>query len=607
MSTPGALGLFIACILLAFSSGFSLLAETNRPRLLTWARLSFHGAGAIALWCLMLLFAAFLLNDFSIRYVVNHSSIATPWYYRLSALWAGPEGTLFLWLFLILAGTSIVAFQIRGGEFHLHRRVILIGSLISLPLLAMILFFANPFTPKLVPVGDGQGLNPLLRDWAMIIHPPILFAGYACLAVAFVLATSRSDDSVAAQLLARWTRLACGTLTAGIVTGALWAYDELGWGGYWGWDPVENASLVPWLISFALLHFTSRQAMVLTRSAVMLAGLAFAGTIVATYLTRSGIVFSLHAFSDNSSAGIFLIALVIVLLFTIIRVFRMPRSANPLPGTMTLTMWWLIMMTLAVLIGTLWPVWARAMIENPQPLPATFYNTTVGLMGLGLLITLGVCSFRSIRRPRQIEVLLISATLASVTCFVLWFFLGRFEIMKLISLFVLVADVVIIFFDVLGRRKQFLYRLPMTLAHLGLIILSLGLLASMAQPTVKSLVLEKQQTDKSGQLRIRLDNLKADEKKDGTVTVQADIEVTMPYRREILHPSQTLLPDGRHRIEPDFRAGLFSDIYAVLEGFSGTQALVSVRRNWLVGWVWGGSSMILIACLLATTKRRRSK
>jgi cytochrome c-type biogenesis protein CcmF len=478
--------------------------------------------------------------------------------------------------------------------------------MITLPLLAMILFFANPFAPKLIPVADGMGLNPMLRDWAMIIHPPILFAGYACLAVAFILATSRFDDSVGAQLLARWARLACGTLTAGIVTGALWAYDELGWGGYWGWDPVENASLIPWLISFALLHFSSRQATIVTRSAVMLSGLAFAGTIVATYLTRSGVVFSLHAFADNSSANVFLLALGIVILFTVIRALRTPRSINPLPGTMTLTMWWLIMMTLAVLIGTLWPVWAKMMIDNPQPLPASFYNTTVGLMGLGLMITLGVCSSRSIRRPRRIEVLLIAAALASVTCFTLWFFLGRFELLKLIGLFVLVADAVIIVFDMAGRRRQFLHRLPMTIAHLGLIVLSFGLLASLAQPTVKSLVLEKQQADKTGGLQVRLDNLRADERKDGTINVQADLEVSMPYRQETLHPSQTLLSDGRHRIEPDFRAGLFSDIYAVLEGFSGTQALVSVRRNWLVGWVWGGSGLILIGCLLATANRRRA-
>lgn len=309
MSTLGTLGLFLSCILLALSAGGSLWADGTRRRFLTLSRIAFHGAGAVVFWCLILLFSAFLLNDFSIRYVAEHSSLTTPWYYRLSALWAGPEGTLFLWLFLMLAGVSAAGFQIRGAQGELHRRVTLISSLISLALLAMILFFANPFAPKLIPVGDGLGLNPLLRDWAMILHPPILFAGYACLAVTFVFATSRFDDPVAALLSARWARLACGALTAGIVTGALWAYDELGWGGYWGWDPVENASLVPWLISFALLHFSSRRARVVTRSTVMLSGLAFAGTIVATYLTRSGIVFSLHAFADNSSAGIFLLAL----------------------------------------------------------------------------------------------------------------------------------------------------------------------------------------------------------------------------------------------------------------------------------------------------------
>ena len=607
MSTLGSVGLFAACILLAFSSGFSLLAEPGRPRLLKFARLTFHAAGVIVFWCLMLLMSALLLNDFSLRYVVAHSSGATPWYYRLGALWAGPEGTLFLWLFMILAAVSIATFQIRRCEFDLHRRIVLIASLTTLPLLAIILYFSNPFTPKLIPVGNGLGLNPMLRDWAMIIHPPLLFAGYACLACGFVLAMSRSDNSDVAQLLARWVRLACATLTAGIVTGAIWAYDELGWGGYWGWDPVENASLVPWFISIALLHFSSRHATTLSRPVVALAGTAFAGTLVATYLTRSGIVFSLHAFADNSFSGVFLIALAAVAVFTIVRIVQTPASHGSQPLTLTLTMWWLILMTLAVLLGPLWPIWSGGTVENPNSLPPTFYNTTIGTMGLGLMITFGFHFLRTIRRQRQLEALLVTITLSSVVCFVIWFLINHIDPIRLVGLFILVAGFVIVVLANLNRRRNILQNLPMTLAHLGLIILACGLLAGMVQPPVKSLVLERGQTEKKGAMRIGLQSLRVDERADGEVNVLAELDVSMPYRRETLRPSQTLTPDGRHRIEPDFRSGLFSDIYAVLEGFSGTQALVAVRRNWLVSWVWAGSALIMIGCLFTALKRGKHR
>jgi cytochrome c-type biogenesis protein CcmF len=595
--------------MLAFSFGLSLLAESNRQKLLTITRLLFHAAGALIFWCLMLLFSAFFLNDFSIRYIVEHSSVSTPWYYRLSALWAGPEGTLLLWVFMIYTGVVMVAFQIHRNDFLLHRRVVLIASLISLSLLSMLLYSSNPFQMKLIDVNDGLGLNLMLIDWAMIVHPPLLFAGYTAMGVAFILAMCKQDDPMVAGLLARWARLACVFLTAGIVTGAIWAYDELGWGGYWGWDPVENASLLPWFFAFALLHFSPRRAETISRPAVLLAGLGFAGTILATWLTRSGIVFSLHAFADNVSSNYFLLGILIVIFATIVQTAKMPRSVHPKVQPISLMMWWLMLMMIAVLVGTLWPVWAKGWIEHPEPLSPSFYNNTIGLMGLGLMITLGYNSYSQIRLGRRIEVLLISATIASVICFSIWFLISKIDATKLVGMFILIVDAILILFAILNRRKQILNlnQLPMTVAHLGVVVLGLGLLASMVQQPARPVVLERKQSENFGAVQVRLESLAADEKKDGTVDVQADLNIVSPYRHEILHPSQTLLPDGSHRIKPDFSLGFFSDIYAVLEGFSGTQAMVTVRRNWLVSWVWFGSGLILLACLMTAVTRRRTQ
>jgi cytochrome c-type biogenesis protein CcmF len=607
MSTLGTLGLLAAQLLLVFSFGFSLPADPKRGKRFLLARITFYAAGTLIFWCTILLAVAFMMNDFSLRYVVDHSSWETPWYYRLSALWAGKEGSCLLWVLLTLGASTIASASVRTVSFNAYRRFILISSLTATGLLGFTLYAANPFTPRLVPVIDGLGLNPLLRDWAMIVHPPLLFAGYAFLAVVFALAVSDPDERPIANLLARWSRLAGGALTAGIVTGALWAYDELGWGGYWGWDPVENASLLPWLTGFVLIHFSRKNSRRVYRPAVFLAGLAFASSILAAYLTRSGVVFSLHAFADDSSSLFFLIALGGVMAHSLIRGIK----ASPMPGgtSFALTAGGLMMllMALAVLVGTLWPIWARMMVDHPQPLAADFYNRVVGTMGLVLLMILAGCTVGRIEKGRRIEALLSTLTVSSVVGFAFWFMVNLNHPGRLAAVVIITANLMLILIDMLWHGREFRRRFPRNLAHLGLAILAAGLTASMAHPPAKPLVLAEGETKAFGTLKVELRELNLEEKDNGRIDVIANLRVTSPDGEVTLHPRQIILPDGKRRVDLDFRTGPISDIYAVLEDFNGTQAMVSVRRNWLVSWVWAGALVLLVACVLAAgVKGRKS-
>jgi cytochrome c-type biogenesis protein CcmF len=221
MARLGTLGLEFALVLLGVSIFLSLFANPNRRKLFLGAGVSFFAAGCLVLWCCTLLALAFLLNDFTIDYVARHSSLSTPWYYRLSAVWAGQEGSCLLWLFLMTVSLAVACCQTLKADFAAQRRMFLVASLLSAGLLGITYFLNTPFAVSKFPLSDGEGLNPLLRDWAMIVHPPLLFAGYAFLAVVFALVVCRTSQEVTVPLVARWSRLAAGALTAGIALGAV--------------------------------------------------------------------------------------------------------------------------------------------------------------------------------------------------------------------------------------------------------------------------------------------------------------------------------------------------------------------------------------------------
>jgi cytochrome c-type biogenesis protein CcmF len=249
---------------------------------------------------------SFYINDFSVAYVANHSNSALPLAYRLSAIWGGHEGSLLLWGWMLGGWAAVVGVLSRSVPLHMVARVLSVMGMISVGFLLFMLLTSNPFDRVLpwFPL-DGADLNPLLQDPGLIIHPPMLYMGYVGFSVAFAFAVAGllagNMDPAWARWARPWTTVAWSFLTVGIALGSWWAYYELGWGGWWFWDPVENASLLPWLAGTALIHslaVTEKRNMFRAWT-VLLAIIAFSLSLLGTFLVRSGVLTSVHAFAND--------------------------------------------------------------------------------------------------------------------------------------------------------------------------------------------------------------------------------------------------------------------------------------------------------------------
>src|SRR5690554_4315585 len=271
------------------------------------------------LFAFLCLIQAFLADDFSVTYVALNSNSALPWYYKVSAVWGGHEGSLLLWAMILAAWTFAVAIFSRDLPEEMFSRVLAVMGMISIGFLLFMLMTSNPFDRQLpfFPE-DGRDLNPLLQDFGLIVHPPMLYMGYVGFSVAFAFTIAAllggRLDAAWARWSRPWTIVAWAFLGLGIVLGSWWAYYELGWGGWWFWDPVENASFMPWLVGTALIHSlaVTEKRGAFRSWTVLLAIAAFALSLLGTFLVRSGVLTSVHAFAVDPRRGIFILLLFVV-------------------------------------------------------------------------------------------------------------------------------------------------------------------------------------------------------------------------------------------------------------------------------------------------------
>lgn len=342
---------------------------------------------AIAYLCLT---QAFLNDDFSIAYVASHSNSMLPWYYKITAVWGGHEGSFLLWVLTFAVWMVAVALFSNGIPKIMLARVLSVLGMVSIGFYLFMLLTSNPFNTLLpyVPV-DGRDLNPLLQDFGMIIHPPMLYMGYVGFSVAFAFAIaaliSGQLDSTWARWSRPWTIAAWAFLTVGIALGSWWAYYELGWGGWWFWDPVENASFMPWLVGTALMHSlaVTEKRKAFKSWTVLLAIAAFSLSLLGTFLVRSGILVSVHSFAADPSRGMFILGLLVIviggslLLYTVRASqlqsrtqFSLLSRENMLLGNNIL----LCAATVVVLLGTLFPLVHKELGLGSISIGAPFFN-----------------------------------------------------------------------------------------------------------------------------------------------------------------------------------------------------------------------------------------
>ncbi len=413
----GHFALAMACILSLAQAVLPLVgAQRGDARLvaaapaLAWGTLLAVGAAfAALLWC-------FAANDTSVLSVVRNSHSAKPMLYKLSGAWGNHEGSMVLWvLILALCGGAVALF---GGELPgaLRARVLAVLGMIGLGFLLFVLMTSNPFSRVWPPPPDGQGLNPVLQDPGLAFHPPLLYAGYVGFAVTFAFAVAALIEGRVDAAWGRWVRpwalAAWSFLTVGIALGSWWAYYELGWGGYWFWDPVENASLLPWLAGTALLHTAvvveKREALKVW--AVLLAILAFGMSLLGTFLVRSGVLNSVHAFANDPARGVFILALLAVYLGGALALFawRAPVMAPagrfaPLSreGALVLNNLLLCSIAAVVLMGTLYPMFADLAFGTKISVGPPFFNSALLPLAAPLVAATAAGPLLSWKRARS--------------------------------------------------------------------------------------------------------------------------------------------------------------------------------------------------------------
>ena len=496
------LGNYALALSLAVSFFLAILplwgAEKGHPQLMSLARPMTYGLFFTLTIAFAALFYLFAVNDFSVQYVVNNSNSSLPIYYRLSAVWGSHEGSLLLWIWLLTLWGAAVALFSKHLPQEAVARVLGIMGIISIGFLLFVLFTSNPFTRTFpdFPV-DGRELNPMLQDVGLIFHPPLLYMGYVGFSVAFAFAIASlmtgKLDSAWARWSRPWTIAAWVFLTLGIVLGSWWAYYELGWGGWWFWDPVENSSLMPWLAGTALIHslaVTEKRGSFKAWT-VLLAILAFSLCLLGTFLVRSGILVSVHAFASDPTRGLYILAYLVVVIGGSLTLYaykgnqiRSRDNAERYSRETLLLLNNILLMTAlcVVFLGTLLPLVHKQLGLGSISIGAPFFDQMfliimtpfALLLGIGPLVKWRRDQFSEIRTP-----VVVSVIVMAIAGFALPYFLqNKLTVSAVLGTMMSVIIVLLSLYEMKQRathRESFFKGITkLSRSHWGMILAHLG-------------------------------------------------------------------------------------------------------------------------------------
>ncbi len=497
----------ILSLFLALSLGFlpMLGSYTGQTRLMLSAKPLAVGLGVMLLVSFAMLMTSFAQDDFSVRYVAENSNTALPIQYKLSAVWGGHEGSLLLWVAILGLWTTAVSLLSKTLPLTMQARVLAVMGMIGVGFISFTLLTSNPFW-RLLPDAALQGadLNPLLQDFGLIVHPPMLYMGYVGFSVAFSFAIAALLDGHYDAAWVRWSRpwtsVAWAFLTAGIALGSWWAYYELGWGGWWFWDPVENASFMPWLVGTALLHSlaVSEKRGLFKNWTLLLAILAFSLSLLGTFLVRSGVLTSVHAFASDPERGYYVLILLAITVGGSLLLFAL--RATTVESRVGYRFWSretfllsnniiLIIAALTVLLGTLYPLFLDAMGGGKISVGPPYFNAAFVPLMVLLIIAMGLGLGSKWKRinPNELWRLLRSPALIAITLGLVFPFIYKGEFNASTALAAALLAWLLLASSVDLRRRlrhqtwwQGLRKLNpgyygMLLAHVGIGITALGI------------------------------------------------------------------------------------------------------------------------------------
>ncbi len=578
---------------------------------------------------------AFLINDFSVDYVANTSNLSQPLIYRITGVWGSHEGSLLLWLLVLTAWTALVSIFSRGIPLMMISRVLSVLGMISVGFTLFVLLTSNPFNRTLPAPLDGQALNPLLQDFGLVIHPPMLYMGYVGFSVAFAFAVAALIggrlDMAWAKWMRPWTNVAWVFLTIGIALGSWWAYYELGWGGWWFWDPVENASFMPWLVGTALIHSlaATEKRGAFKAWTVLLAVSAFALSLLGTFLVRSGVLTSVHAFANDPERGQFILAFlgVVVGSSLVLYAWRAPKLVSDAKynlesreSGLLFNNVVMVVICASVLIGTLYPLFLDAMGLDKLSVGAPYFNLVFIPLGALVMLFVGVGALTRWKKDSLKEILrrLRWAMVLSVAgAIVLPFTMGSFKLGAAfgigLALWVVATSVQGIYERVKNRKNKLfsLTRIPagfwgMTLGHVGIAVMAVGISLTSLYSIERDLRLDKGETvniagydfEFGGVRDVDGPNYTAEE---GLLTVTKDgQEVTVLRAQKRDYNSQMGI-----MTEAAIDAGLTRDLFFALgESLGPDSWSVRLYHKPYIRWIWLGALFMAFGGLLAVMDKR---
>ena len=584
---------------------------------------------------------SFYANDFSVLYVASTSNSHLPVMYKLAALWGGHEGSMLLWVSILGLWTMAVTLFAKALPETFRIRLIAVMGMVSIGFLAFVIFTSNPFE-RLIPAAlDGRDLNPLLQDPGMVFHPPVLYMGYVGFSVAFAFAIAALLDGKLDIAWARWTRpwttVAWVFLTLGIAFGSKWAYYELGWGGWWFWDAVENASFMPWLVGTALIHSL---AVTEKRDAfkvwtVLLSICAFSLSLLGTFLVRSGVLTSVHAFATDPRRGVFILLYLVVVIGGALLLFawRAPkvglgekfdvvsRESMLLANNVVL-----VAAAGSVLLGTMYPLLMDALGAGKISVGPPYFDAVfVAIMAPGLfLMGLGpLARWKKASLPEIGTRLKVAAVISIISAALVPMLMGKLSLMVAVGVFMAfwVGSTTLILLTNRIKSRQIaspnlvenLKGIPlafygMLLAHLGIGVFVLGVTLVKGYESEEDLRMDKNDVAKISNLDFKFNGVAKIqgpnyESAQGTFTVTSNGK-----QMAVLHPEKRFYPvQGSVMTEADIKPGLVKDLYVSLgEPLTNGAWSVRIYIKPFVQWIWAGAILMALGgfCALADKRYR---
>ncbi|MCA0300496.1 MAG: heme lyase CcmF/NrfE family subunit [Proteobacteria bacterium] len=624
----------ILALLVAALQALLPLAGAHRNKA-AWMEVARPAAYA-QLWLVMLAFialtVAFVQQDFSVKYVADNSNSLLPMVYRYTAVWGSHEGSLLLWALVLAIWTGAVALFSRGLPDVVMARVLGVMGVVAVGFLAFLIFTSNPFIRLLPSPGEGRDLNPLLQDPGMIIHPPLLYVGYVGFVVPFAFATAALLDGRVDARWLRWTRpwtnIAWGFLTLGIALGSWWAYYELGWGGWWFWDPVENASFMPWLVGAALIH---SQAVTEKRGAfrgwtLLLAIAAFSLSLLGTFLVRSGVITSVHAFAADPSRGVFILVFLGIVIGSslLLYAWRAPQLADDASEksyfaassreTLLLANNLLLAAACAmVLLGTLYPLIADALDLGKISVGPPYFSLlfTVLMAPLVALVPFGPLTKWQRDKASRLGAMLLPWLLLSIVLAVVAYFLAPQGKLKaaagiLGAAWVGLGTVRFVWSRLRANGRFTPEMLGMTLAHTGIAVFLVGALLVEALNVQRELAVKPGQTVEVGRWGFHFQGV--DETQGPNyLSDRGHVQVLRDGRPvTLLHPEKRAYASGGQVMtEAGIRPGVLGDVYVAIGEPLGDGAwALRVHIKPFVRWIWLGAALMALGGFVTAADRR---